>query len=239
MSEKSTLLPLPAAIDAAYLLLVGQLCISLSKLAFGLSYVAENNILISPSWESITVWSLSAIILVMLFINILSCWKSTRATFDEIGHYPNALLSSDIFILVAFFFLNSVAAAPINFMQSLTLDTPSIQKFVSDIERLWEPVIPLLFLSSSLLVFSYRNWNKAYLKEISKTASSEDANAQGLLLEKFNSLYVLFGMLFIAFAVLQVLFDQFFMTISLVFVWVFFWLYINFSWLIWPPTEHD
>ena len=240
MSEKATSLPLPAAIDAAYLLLVGQLCVSLSKLGFAVAYVYENNIPINPSLESALIWILSGLITIMLFINILSCWRSTRSTFDEIGHYPNSMLTSDVLIIVSFFFLNSVAAAPLNFMQGLTLDTPSISKFLSDVQRLWEPVIPLLFISSAFLVLSYRAWNNAYYSALEKIEPKRDEKylsdtKSGIY--RFNSLYILFSILFILFSICQILFDQIYMTASFIFVWLIFWGYVNFSWILSPPTD--
>jgi hypothetical protein len=247
MADKTVSLPLPAAIDAAYLLLIGQLCLSLSRLAFGIVYVAENDLHLSPSATSLTIWSLCIAVVIMLFVNIVSCWKSTRSTFDEIGYYPNRLLTSDVFIIVSFFFLNTIAAAPLGFMENITLEADGIAKYLKDIERLWSPVLPLLFGSSALLVLSYRAWNKAYLAEKQticdahtgdqKTdAEAEIANLKPML-ERFNSLYGFASILFLVFAVSQIAFDQFVMTVSFLVVWLIFWIYVNFNWLLSPPTE--
>ena len=238
MSKRPTTLPLPAAIDAAYLLLIAQLCLTLSKLAFGVLFVAEENVSINTDVKSLIIWALSILIVSMLFINIISCWKSTRSTFDELGYYPNSLLTSDVFILICFFFLNSTAAAPVNFMKKLTLEQTDINNYLNSIASLWEPMLPLLFFTSALLVLSYRSWNKSYIKEITESESSESAISKRLSqFEVFNSLYVSFAIVFAISGIVQILFDEFIMTIILLAIWIFFWCYINFNWFIKPPTS--
>lgn len=238
MADRTTLLPMPAAIDAAYLLLIGQLCLALSKLAFGAAYVTEHDLPIDLISRSSVIWGLSAVVVLMLFVNILSCWRSTRSTFEEIGHYPNELLTSDVMIIVAFFFLGSVASAPVGFMSSVTMDTPSITQFVQSLQNLWEPVVPLVFFASALLVLAYRSWNKSYLKVLREEEKDPEViNTKALALESFNSLYSFFAIVFTAFGVALLVFENDTLTVISLLVWVGYWAYINFFWMLKPPPE--
>lgn len=167
MSGPSSKLIVPTALEAANVLIIGQLTFLYANVLFELSSAFNQNGLAVRTPEQ---WVFVMAVLTVppvLLVNILSCWATTRETFEEFSEYPNSLFMIDTILLVLFFFINNIVARTIG---SVDRASPIHELFgAGPRERAGADMIdvlpPFLYVSSALICLVYIWWNREHRSE--------------------------------------------------------------------------
>lgn len=237
MSREVTL-AVPQSIEAAYLVIIGQVALLFSHIVFEvLSFIALGNS-VANDLRAIAVLLIALLFPFILMVNVVSCWLTTRSTFDEFEEYPNSLFAWDIIMIVLFFSTtNLVTLAFISgdtsqeFWNYLLNAGGSAQPINSALESLYKKVVnvvpPAVFFMCGLVCATYIAWNKTYLREKKRILNNEDDKD----FEKINS--ILFGAcaIQVAFCCFSIIFDAPGFLLASVLIWSSFWIWINITWL--------
>jgi hypothetical protein len=229
-------LVIPTALEAANILIMGQITLIYSNVLFQLASIPLTT-LVGVTGEQGFILALVLVVPPILLINIVSCWASTRATFEEFEQYPNSLFLLDTFLLVLFFFMNNLISFSVTpsegaHVAAIIADGAGAQAIGS--RQLGQTLPPFLYFVSGLVCLLYVAWNNQHAKERCKILPSFCSGAN---MVAHNRFLIFAAFLQFAVAVYSAISDSVSSEGACLVAWVVVWMWLNTQWLITSPLS--
>ena len=241
--SKEVTLAVPQSIEAAYLVILGQVALLLSRVVFEvLSFLSIGNTL-SLDLEAVAIIVIAVLFPLILLINVTSCWLTTRSTFDEFSEYPNSLFAWDVVMIVLFFTTtNLVSLAFLSGTNSqdfwaylLNGGADQNNTQIAELYAQVVGVVPLaVFFLCGLICLTYRAWNTRYVKEKSRILNDQNSDAN---FDKFNTILTAAFFFQMFFAIASIWLNDPGFLLAGVGVWSLFWGWLNITWLLDSPLS--
>ena len=241
----------PQAIDAANLIIIGQLALLYSNVLFQLGAAWLGDIKPVLNKGASLVLLLVLLVPPIILINILSGWVSTRSTFEEFEEYPNSIFMLDVLMITVFFMMINMVSFSVlpsgtsNYLTSLifsssstgssALPAPVSSASGSPLESTIVQVLPpFIYICCGVILLLYVAWNKYHAIERSRLLGI-DESASGI--SGFNAFLYIAILLHVVMVLVSIFTD----TIEAEFVcaifWAAVWLSLNVYWLIKSPLS--
>jgi hypothetical protein len=235
---KGAPLTIPTAVENAYILLLGQVTLIISRAFMYLlpAYLSKNqNLKVDDIFTAIMLISVS----LMMAVNILSGWMSCRDVLSRFSEYSNGLLTIDILFLLVFFMMNNIISVDASniLKSSISVGVSVTENSSPHLEAAIHAYAPfMIYVLSIIVCLLYLWWNIKFMRLANESGQEKDAESQ-LNISSHNR--------FLCFATLIQLFLA---LISLVLptegsvrmiclaVWVIVWGWLNFAWFLTTPT---
>lgn len=253
--KREITLAVPQAIDAANLIIIGQLALLYSNVLFQLGVAALGKVKVSLNPGGWLVMALVLLVPPIILVNILSGWISTRKTFEEFEEYPHSLFILDVLMIALFFMIINMVSFSVlpsgtsNYLSSLlfassgtttalpnVLVCPNSKPLESSIVQVLPPFI---YGCCGLIIALYIPWNVYHRRERARISGSPSSNEKSS-----NEKMIIFnGFLFFALflhgvlLILSVLFDSTAAQAACVVIWAAIWLWLNGQWLLKSPLS--
>lgn len=239
-------LAVPQAIDAANLIVIGQLAVLYSNVLFQLATAWLSGT--SPDLNR-DAWLVIVLVLLVppiIFINILSGWVSTRSTFEEFEEYPNSIFMLDVLMVAVFFMMINIISFSVlpsgtsNYLSALIFSrTQSIASEqsagVSPLESSIVQVLPpFIYVCSGIILALYLAWNKYHALEREKITGNEDRES-GIV--GFNFLLSTALIVHIFLSLVSMFVESVVVEFVCAIVWATMWLFLNGYWLVKSPLS--
>lgn len=244
-------LAVPQAIDAANLIIIGQLALLYSNVLFQLGAAWLGDVKPMMNKGASLVLLLVLLVPPIILINILSGWISTRSTFEEFEEYPNSIFMLDVLMITVFFMMINMVSFSVlpsgtsNYLTSLIFSSnasttstapaafPSAS--ASPLESTIVQVLPpFIYICCGIILMLYVAWNKYHALERSRlTGIDESASGIGGFNVFLYSAIFLHGVMVFVSIFTDAIEAEFVCAIF----WAAVWLYLNVYWLIKSPLS--
>lgn len=230
-------LVIPTALETANILIMGQITLIYSNVLFQLASVPLRK-LVQVEGQGAFILAFVLAVPPILLINIISCWVSTRATFEEFEQYPNSLFMLDTFLLVLFFFINNL----ISFSVSPAQVTDHLAAIVTNSPvgagggggRLAQSLPPFLYFVSGTVCLLYIAWNRQHEHE---RCNIDPAYCASPNMVAHNRFLLFASFLQFAIGVYSALSSDVASEGACLFAWAIIWGWLNTQWLITSPLS--
>jgi hypothetical protein len=229
-----TSLTIPTAVENAYILLLGQTTLTISRIS---AHLLALKITGSYSSEDIFSDIFLLSVSIMMAVNILSGWMSCRDVVSRFNEYSNSLLTIDIVFLLVFFMMNNVLQFSLPASSSgLSASAANNAASAGEIAiRIYSPAI--IYLLSVLVAILYLSWNKVFRGIATGEGLAKKVETQ-LNLRSHNRFLCFSLLLQSILTLLAVIYpaETAVKFICLAF-WVVIWLWLNAAWFITTPLK--
>lgn len=244
--KREVTLAVPQAIDAANLIIIGQLAVLYSNVLFQLGTVwisGASHDLDKSAWLVIV---LVLLVPPIVLINILSGWVSTRSTFEEFEEYPNSIFMLDVLMIAVFFMMINIISFSVlpsgtsNYLSALLFargSSASAEKsaVASPLESSIVHVLPpFIYVCSGVILALYLVWNKYHALEREKINGSQERDS-GII--GFNVLLCVALASHVVLSLISLSVESVEVEFVCAIIWAVVWLFLNGYWLVKSPLS--